>query len=141
MQSQDIGNFLYGMILANSGGKSLEAIKDGDFIQMNFYIRNSFKYNYNNNSSIFNSTTSILTFGAGGNISQVDDCIDGYYLYAGGAVGVYIDAVDLLNIKGKFIFLKSTTYSQFNFWDYLNGGSMSTQNSVNNRYTIAISNQ
>ncbi len=135
-QSQDIGNFLYGMVLRNSGGKSLEALKDGDFIQMNFYIRKSFKYNYYDNSSIFSSTTSILTFGAGGNISQIDDCIDGYYLYAGGHVGVYIDAIDLMNIKSKFVFQKTTSYSQYYFWDFINGSSMSSQISVNNSYQI-----
>jgi hypothetical protein len=140
-QSQDIGNFLYGMIVANSGGKSMRAIKDGDFLQLNLYIRNSFKYNYYDNSSIFSSSTSLLTFGRGGYISHVDDCLDGYYLYAGGFVGVYIDAIDLMNIKGKFIFLKSTSYYQYYFWDYLNGGSMSTQSSVENNYTIAKTNK
>jgi hypothetical protein len=105
-QSEDIGNFIYGMILSNSGENSMIGMQNGDALQSSYKLNHSIEYEYR---QLKLNTTEKLN--AGNVISAVDDVIDSYYIYAGAYVGTYIDDFDLLQVKGEYTFNKTTTYS------------------------------
>jgi hypothetical protein len=104
-QSEDIGNFLYGMILSNSGQNATIGMENGDALQSSYQLTNAIKFDHDNNN-----TPSIGVRPAGANLSGVDDYIDGYYIYAGAHAGSCINEIDI-RIKSFYSFHKVTTYS------------------------------
>jgi len=104
-QSEDIGNFLYGMILSNSGQNATIGMENGDALQSSYQLTNAIKFDHE-----INGTPSIGVRPAGAKLSGVDDYIDGYYIYAGAHAGSCINEIDI-RIKSFYSFHKVTTYS------------------------------
>ncbi|MFN5217789.1 MAG: hypothetical protein ACK5CL_03390 [Sphingomonadales bacterium] len=104
-QSEDIGNFLYGMILSNSGQNATIGMENGDALQSSYQLTNAIKFDHE-----INGTPSIGVRPAGAKLSGVDDYIDGYYIYAGANAGSCINEIDI-RIKSFYSFHKVTTYS------------------------------